>query len=93
MSLSQSKSEDNWLQDSLNESTSEVFQMTREEVREIKILKRKGFKDFADAYYEYLQLEKKEGSLDYTLKEFCEKKGIKYPLPNGGNPIKRMEKK
>ena len=72
--MSQSKSEDNWLQDSLNESTSEVFQMTREEVREIKILKRKGFKDFADAYYEYLLLEKKEGSLDYTLKEFCEKK-------------------
>jgi len=80
--LSQSKSEDNWLQDSLNESTSEVFQTTREEVREIKMLKLKGFKDFADAYYEYLQLEKKESSLDYTLKDFCEKKGIKYRFPN-----------
>ena len=57
--VSQSKSEDNWLQDSLNESTSEVFQMTREEIREIKILRRKGLKDFADTYYEYLQLEKK----------------------------------
>ncbi len=79
--VSQSKSEDNWLQDSLNESTSEVFQMTREEVREIKILRRKGLKDFADTYYEYLQLEKKEGSLDYTLKEFCEKKGVKYRFP------------
>ena len=56
--MSQSKSEDNWLQDSLNESTSEVFQMTREEIREIKILRRKGLKDFADTYYEYLQLEK-----------------------------------
>lgn len=63
--MSQSKSEDNWLQDSLNESTSEVFQMTREEVREIKILKRKGFKDFADAYYEYLQLEKKVLNIDF----------------------------
>ena len=73
--MSQSKAEDNWLQDSLNESTSEVFQMTREEVREIKILRRKGLKDFADTYYEYLQLEKKEGSLGYTLKEFC-KKGV-----------------
>ncbi len=80
--MSQSKSEDNWLQDSLNESTSEVFQTTREEVREIKMLKLKGFKDFADAYYEYLQLEKKESSLDYTLKDFCEKKGIKYRFPN-----------
>ena len=80
--MSQSKSEDNWLQDSLNESTSEVFQMTREEVREIKILKRKGFKDFADAYYEYLQLEKKEGSLDYTLKEFCEKKVLNIDFQN-----------
>ena len=79
--MSQSKSEDNWLQDSLNESTSEVFQMTREEVREIKILRRKGLKDFADTYYEYLQLEKKEGSLDYTLQEFCEKKGVKYRFP------------
>ena len=82
MSLSQSKSEDHWLQDSLNESTSEVFQMTREEVREIKILKRKGFKDFAAAYYEYLQLEKKEGSLDYTLKEFCEKKVLNIDFQN-----------
>ena len=81
LSLSQSKSEDNWLQDSLNESTSEVFQMTREEVRKIKILKRKGFKEFADAYYEYLQLEKKEGSLDYTLKEYCEEKGVIYRFP------------
>ena len=79
--MSQSKSEDNWLQDSLNESTSEVFQMTREEIREIKILRRKGLKDFADTYYEYLQLEKKEGSLDYTLKEFCEKNGVKYRFP------------
>ena len=65
MSLSQSKSEDNWLQDFLKESTSEVFQMTREEVREIKILKRKGFKDFADASYEYLQLEKKVLNIDF----------------------------
>ena len=63
--MSQSKSEDNWLQDSLNESTSEVFQTTREAVREIKILKRKGFKDFADAYYEYLQLEKKVLNIDF----------------------------
>ena len=63
--VSQSKSEDNWLQDSLNESTSEVFQMTREAVREIKILKRKGFKYFADAYYEYLQLEKKVLNIDF----------------------------
>ncbi len=72
--MSQSKSEDSWLQESLNESTSKVFQTTREEVRKIKILKRKGFKDFAAAYYEYLQLEKQEGSLDHSLKELCEKK-------------------
>ncbi len=78
MKLSQSKSEDNWLKDALNDSTSEAFKLTREEVRKIKILKRKGFKDFAEAYYEYLQLEKKEGSLDYTLEEFCEKKGVQY---------------
>ena len=63
--VSQSKSEDNWLQDSLNESTSEVFQMTREEIREIKILRRKGLKDFADTYYEYLQLEKKVLNIDF----------------------------
>ncbi len=76
--MSQSKSEDNWMQDALDDSTSEAFKMTMEEVREIKKLKRKGFKDFADAYYEYLHLEKQEGSLDYTLKEFCETKGVKY---------------
>jgi hypothetical protein len=76
--LSQSKSEDNWLQESMNESTSEVFQTTREEVREIKILRRKGYKDFVDAYHEYHQLKNTEGSLNYTLKEFCEKRGIKY---------------
>ena len=91
--MSQSKSDDSWVQNALDESC-ETFRMTKEEVREMKMLRRKGFKAFADAYYDYLQLEKKEGHpLDYTLKEFCEKKGIKYPLPNGGNPIKRMEKK
>jgi len=74
--LSQSKSEDNWLQESMNEST--VFRTTREEVREIKILRRKGYKDFVDAYHEYCQLKNEEGPLDYTLKEFCEKKGITY---------------
>ncbi len=79
--MSQSKSEDNWTHDALDDSTSEAFKMTKEEVREIKKLKRKGFKDFADAYYEYLQLEKQEGSLDYTLKEFCEIKGVKYRSP------------
>ena len=81
MRVSQSKSDDNWIQEALGNSTTEEFPMTREEVREIKKLRRRGFKAFADAYYEYLQLEKKEGSLDYTLKEFCEKKGIKSPLP------------
>ena len=79
--MSQSKSEDNWLNEALNESTCEVFQTTREEIREIKILRRKGFKDFVDAYHEYLQLKKKEGSLNYTLKEFCEQKGITYRFP------------
>ncbi len=79
--MSQSKSEDNWTHDALDDSTSEAFKMTKEEVREIKKLKLKGFKDFAEAYYEYLQLEKKESSLDYTLKDFCEKKGIKYRFP------------
>ncbi len=77
--MSQSKSDDNWVQDALNDS-SEAFKLTRGEVREIKKLRRKGFKAFADAYYDYLQLEKKEGPLNYTLKKFCEKKGIEYPL-------------
>ena len=79
--MSQSKSEDNWLQESMNESTSEIFQTTRDEVREIKILRRKGYKDFVDAYHEYRQLKNEEGPLDYSLKECCEKKGIKYQLP------------
>ena len=78
--MSQSKSDDNWVQDALDDSC-EAFQLTREEVREMKMLRRKGFKAFADAYYDYLQLEKKEGPLDYTLKEFCEKEGIKYRFP------------
>ncbi len=79
--MSQSKSEDNWFQEALSESTSEVFQTTREEVRELKILRRKGFKDFVAAYHEYVQLKKEAGSLDYTLKEFCEKKGVIYRFP------------
>ena len=76
--MSQSKSEDNWLQEAWKEST--AVQLTREEAREIKMLKRRGYKDFADAYCEYLQLKKK-GSFDYTLKEFCEKNGIEYRFP------------
>ncbi len=79
--MSQSKSDDKWMQEALDDSTTETFQMTREEVREMKKLRRRGFKAFADAYYDYLQLEKKEGSLDYTLKEFCEIKGVKYRSP------------
>jgi hypothetical protein len=78
--MSQSKSEDNWMRDALKDSC-EVFKLTTEEAREIKILRRKGFKEFADTYYDYLQLKKKEGLLDFTLKEFCEKKGVEYPLP------------
>ncbi len=82
--MSQSKSEDNWLQEAWKESTSEPVKLTREEAREIKMLRRKGYKDFSDAYFEYLQLKKKEGPLDYTLKEFCEKKGIKYQFSKLG---------
>ena len=78
--MRQSKSDDNWVQDALDDSC-EAFQLTREEVREMKMLRRKGFNAFADAYYDYLKLEKKEGSLDYTLEEFCKKKGIEYRFP------------
>ena len=74
--MSQSKSEDSWLQEAMNETT--VFRTTREEVREIKNLRRKGYKDFVDAYHEYSQLKNEEGPLNYTLKEFCKKKGVKY---------------
>ena len=56
--MSQSKSDDDWVQDALDES-SKAFQMTREEVRE-KNLRQKGFKEFADAYYDYLRLKKKK---------------------------------
>ena len=78
--MSQSKSDDNWVQDALDDSC-EAFQLTREEAREMKMLRRKGFNAFADAYYDYLKLEKKEGSLDYTLEEFCKKHGIEYRFP------------
>jgi len=56
--VSQSKSDDNWVQNTLDTSC-EAFQLTREQVREMKMLRRKGFKEFADAYYDYLQLETK----------------------------------
>ena len=78
--MSQLKSDDNWVQDALDDSC-EAFQLTREEVREMKMLRRKGFNAFADAYYDYPKLEKKEGSLDYTLEEFCKKHGIEYRFP------------
>ena len=79
--MSQSKSDDNWVQDALDDSC-EAFQLTREEVREMKMLRRKGFNAFADAYYDYLKLEKKEGSLDYTLEEFCKKKVLNIDFQN-----------
>ena len=78
--MSQSKSEDSWAQEALGDSCEE-FKMSKEEVREMKILIRKGFKAFADTYYDYLQLEKKEGPLGYTLKKFCEKKDVEYRFP------------
>ena len=52
--------------------------MTREELRDMKMLRRKGFNEFAEVYCDYIQLGKKEGSLNYTLKELCAKKNIKY---------------
>ena len=61
--MSQSKSDDNWVQDALDDSC-EAFQLIREEVREMKMFRRKGFNVFADTYYDCLKLEKKEGSLD-----------------------------
>ena len=77
--MSQSKSEDNWALEVLKDAAaSEAFKPTREEARKIKILKRKGFKEFADVYFEYLQLEKKEGPLHYSLQEFCGIKGVQY---------------
>ena len=71
--MSQSKSDDNWVQDASDDSC-EAFQLTREEVREMKMLRRKGFNAFADAYYDYPKLEKEEGSLGYTLGEFSKKR-------------------
>ena len=79
--MSQSKSEDNWLNEAMSESSSLVFPTNREEVRELKILRRKGYKDFVGAYHEYVKLKNEEGPLNYTLKEFCEKKGITYRFP------------
>jgi hypothetical protein len=81
MPVSQSKSDDNWIQETLEKSTAEEFPMTLEERRDWKKFKRRGYKDFADAYHDYLRLEKKAGSLNFSLQEFCEQKGIKYPLP------------
>jgi hypothetical protein len=57
--VSQSKSDDNWIQDALDDSC-EKFEMTREEVREMKILRRKGFNEFAEIYNDYLQMKKKK---------------------------------
>ena len=71
--MSQSKSDDNWMQDALDDSF-EKFEMTREELRDVKMLRRKGFNEFAEVYCNYIQLGKKEGSLNYTLKELCAKK-------------------
>ncbi len=48
--------------------------MTTEELRDMKMLRRKGFNEFAEVYCDYIQLGKKEGSLNYTLKELCAKK-------------------
>ena len=73
LQVSQSKSDDHWMQDALDGSC-EKFEMTREELRDMKMLRRKDFNEFTEVYCDYIQLEKKEGSLNYTLKELCAKK-------------------
>ena len=73
--MSQSKSGDNWVQDALDDSC-EAFQLTREEVREMKMLRRKGFNAFADAYYDYLKLEKKRRFVGLHSGRILQKKGI-----------------
>ncbi|MGV7222686.1 MAG: hypothetical protein ACQ9MH_14305 [Nitrospinales bacterium] len=80
LQVSQSRSDDNWVQKALDESGDDEFPMTPEELRDWKKFKRRGYAEFADAYREYLQLEKKEGGVDFTLKEFCARQDIKYPL-------------
>jgi len=75
--VSQSKSEDNWAQEVMD-AVNETFKPTREQAREIRKLKRMGFKDFADVYVEYLQLENQQGPLDYSLKEYCGIKGVPF---------------
>ena len=73
LQLSQSKLDDNWAQDALDDS-GEAFQLIREEVREMKMLRRKGFNAFADAYYDYLKLEKKKIRWITLWKNFAKKK-------------------
>ena len=73
--MSQSKSDDNWVQDAVDNSCG-AFQLTREQVREMKMLRRKGFKEFADAYYDYFQLEKTGEFWDFI----CQKRDIAFLL-------------
>ena len=47
------------MQDALDDSC-EKFKMTREELRDMKMLRRKGFNEFAEVYCDYIQLEKKK---------------------------------
>ena len=53
--MSQSKSDDNWVQDALDDSC-EAFQLIGEEVREMKMLRRKGFNVFADTYLSLIHI-------------------------------------
>ena len=47
------------MQDALDGSC-EKFEMTREELRDMKMLRRKDFNEFTEVYCDYIQLEKKK---------------------------------
>ena len=74
--MSQSKSEDNWVKDALDQYEMDTFGITKKDIKE----RDDYFKLVADTHREFIELEKNDQSFNMSLEEYFAKKGVEFPF-------------
>ena len=74
--MSQSKSEDNWVKDALDQYEMDTFGITKKDINK----RDDYFKLVADTHKEFIELEKNDKSFNMSLEEYFEKKGVEFPF-------------
>ena len=74
--MSQSKSDDNWVKDALDQYEMNKFGITKKDINK----RDDYFKLVADTHKEFIELEKNDKSFNMSLEEYFEKKGVEFPF-------------